>query len=408
MAKSKNKTTRKRWLWGILATNLGVLGYFKYHYFLTDNLSVLASNLGLNWQSSPADIILPIGISFYTFHSLSYCIDVYYRRFKPVRNWRDYALYVSFFPQLVAGPIVRWTEMQQQIETPRSTSLQSNTIGLSLIIWGLFTKVVLADSLLAPTANDIFSAPPPSQAYIAWLGALVFGSQIFCDFAGYSSCAIGSALLFSFRLPVNFLNPYCALGFSDFWRRWHISLSSWLRDYLYIPLGGNRKGTIKTYRNLVITMLLGGLWHGAAWTFIVWGLLHGLFLISERLVQTVTPSKIRKTAFTRLIARLITLSAVSYAWIWFRSPSLEFAQQMSATMFSFDSYATLPEFTSQQYMAIGATCLVVCYQWVMHNRTEADLFSRTPAIISGAIAGILLAAIITSPGDSHAFIYFQF
>ena len=254
---------RRAWLAAPIGINLLVLGYFKYIGFLADNLSALLASTGLRLATPEHSIILPIGISFYTFHSLSYCIDVYRRKFPPTRNWRDYALYVAFFPQLVAGPIVRWTFMRDQIQQARRTSVSMLGTGVALMLIGLFQKVVLADSLFAPVADQVFSAGQTLSATQAWIGTAAFSGQIFCDFAGYSTCAIGAARAFGFRLPLNFLNPYAALGLSDFWRRWHISLSTWLRDYLYIPLGGSRVGRARRNLNLMLTMGLGGFWHGA-------------------------------------------------------------------------------------------------------------------------------------------------
>ena len=313
---------RRAWLAATVCINLLVLGYFKYIGFLADNLNTLLASAGLRVLAPEHSIVLPIGISFYTFHSLSYCIDVYRRKFPPTHRWRDYALYVAFFPQLVAGPIVRWTFMREQIEHPRHLGVSGLGTGIALMLIGLFQKVVLADSLFAPVADQVFSADQAVGVAQAWIGTAAFSGQIFCDFAGYSTCAIGAALAFGFRLPLNFLNPYAALGLSDFWRRWHISLSTWLRDYLYIPLGGNRGSALRTARNLMLTMLLGGLWHGAGWTFIIWGALHGAYLLVERMLRTALPATGRAARLLALPGAIATLLAVMYAWVWFRAGSL--------------------------------------------------------------------------------------
>ena len=258
-------SARKTWISITLVVNLGVLALFKYNQFALDNLAAALALLGVQYVPPRFDIVLPIGISFYTFHSLSYCIDIYRRKFAPTRSWRDYALYVAFFPQLVAGPITRFTQMRPQIESPRGTTRDGLSLACALLILGLFEKSVLADSIFAPVADAFFNGVDKNGIAASWSGVLAFAGQIFCDFAGYSTCAIGTALAFGFELPTNFRFPYAAVGFSDFWRRWHISLSTWLRDYLYISLGGNRRGEFRTYVNLMSTMLIGGLWHGAAW-----------------------------------------------------------------------------------------------------------------------------------------------
>ena len=242
--------------------------------------------LGVDFHPATPNIILPIGISFYTFETICYTIDVYLGRCKPFASFLDYALFVTFFPHLVAGPIVRAHEIVPQFEraAPRDAHTRSAS-GLFLMRLGLFEKIVLAD--IAPGAGrrtTCSARTQPLGALDAWVGILAFSGQIFCDFAGYSTCAIGAALCFGFSLPDNFRFPYAAIGFSDFWRRWHISLSRWLRDYLYIPLGGNRNGEVRTHVNLMLTMLIGGLWHGASWTFVIWGGLHGFYLVVERLL----------------------------------------------------------------------------------------------------------------------------
>jgi len=283
MVRAKHERTRKAWMLASVIVNLGMLGYFKYGGFLLNNFVELMGTLGVVYQPPKWDIVLPVGISFYTFATLSYTLDVYLRRSKPAKHFLDYALFVTFFPHLVAGPIMRPTELVPQFEQkPRITAHQIY-FGLGLMTLGLFQKVVLADGFLAPVVEKVFDAREGVPTMLdAWTATLAFSGQIFCDFAGYSSTAIGVALCLGFAMPDNFRFPYAAVGFSDFWRRWHITLSSWLRDYLYIPLGGNRHGQARTYTALMGTMLLGGLWHGAAWTFVAWGGLHGTYLAVER------------------------------------------------------------------------------------------------------------------------------
>ena len=265
-----------------LVANFGLLGYFKYGTFLLENFLAVVRSLGWDLTLATPSIILPVGISFYTFQTLSYTLDVYRRKTTPADSFLDYALYVTFFPQLVAGPIIRAVDFLPQCRRPKSFHGQAIGWGLCLMLLGLFEKMAVADGLLAPIAEAVYDSPAHLDFVSAWCGTFAFAGQIFLDFAGYSLCAIGAALCLGFGIQDNFRFPYAAAGFSDFWRRWHISLSSWLKDYLYIPLGGNRHGWFRTFASLMITMLLGGLWHGASWTFVVWGGLHGFYLAVER------------------------------------------------------------------------------------------------------------------------------
>jgi D-alanyl-lipoteichoic acid acyltransferase DltB (MBOAT superfamily) len=290
MVATPSQGRRRAFLILSLLSNLGLLGFFKYGDFLQHNAAALLDLVGISYQPLAWSIVLPAGISFYTFQSLSYTIDIYRRTCRPAKTFLDFALFVSFFPQLVAGPIVRAKDFLPQLETPHQASRDQFTWGLLLLIFGLFQKVVLADALLAPVVVATYDIHASLSTLDAWTGTLAFTGQIFFDFAGYSTCAIGAAMCFGFALPDNFRHPYAAAGFSDFWQRWHISLSSWLRDYLYIPLGGNRKGRPRTYANLFMTMLLGGIWHGADWRFVIWGGLHALFLCLERAIVAVWPS----------------------------------------------------------------------------------------------------------------------
>ncbi|MBS0486734.1 MAG: MBOAT family protein [Proteobacteria bacterium] len=396
---------RKRWIVLTLVVNLGVLGIFKYHAFLLDNLAAVFALVGVRYVPAPMDIILPIGISFYTFHSLSYCLDIYRGKFAPTRNWRDYALYVAFFPQLVAGPITRFTQMREQIENPRRTTREGMAWGCALLVLGLFEKCVLADTVFAPVADAFFNAVDGASAAAAWSGTLAFCGQIFCDFAGYSTCAIGTALALGFVLPTNFRYPYAAVGFSDFWRRWHISLSTWLRDYLYVSLGGNRRGAWRTYVNLMLTMLIGGLWHGAAWTFVIWGGLHGVYLAVERFVrERLWPQGVVASAPLRFAYGLLTLLLVTLAWIWFRAADAGTAWQATTRL-----VATSAEGPStEQWLAIAAFVVVTAVHWLMRERDLKSESARIPAPLLGVLLGAMLALIVLSPGDNHAFIYFQF
>ncbi len=394
-----------------IVSNLSILIFFKYVMFFFAIVQDFLAFFAITMPEFEASIILPLGISFYTFHSLSYCIDVYRGKFTATRNWRDYALYVSFFPQLVAGPIVRWTFMREQIETPRRSTLQGVVVGVALMLLGMFEKIVLSDSVFAPIANQLFATADVNSAQ-AWVATAAFSGQIFCDFAGYSTCAIGAALALGFRLPLNFRYPYAAIGFSDFWQRWHISLSTWLRDYLYIPLGGNRGSAVFTYRNLMLTMLIGGLWHGAAWNFVIWGALHGSLLIGERWVKQLlsTLPDLKPLQWLKaLCGWLLTLLLVMFAWAWFRVTTLEQGMAWTLKLFNVPALlesasSVLPEFA---FVLACFAVLVATHVLFKHINLET-LLSKIPLTVLALMMAVLAACIIISPGDSNAFIYFQF
>lgn len=408
MDASRTLRGRRYWLWAILLINLGFLGYFKYSHFVLRNTNTVLAMMGFEPTSASLDLILPIGISFYTFHSLSYCIDIYRRRFAVVRNWRDYALYVSFFPQLVAGPIVRWSEMQSQIERPRKMSMAWIGLGCCLMVVGLFEKIVLADNLFAPVADSFYNNPGHGDGLQAWVATLAFSGQIFSDFAGYTTCALGAALVLGFRLPVNFRAPYAAEGFSDFWRRWHISLSTWLRDYLYVSLGGNRVGRWLTYRNLMLTMLLGGLWHGAAWTFVIWGGLHGLYLVIERWLRGPNAQPL-SGLWPRVGYRLLTFALVVLAWVWFRSAGYAQGWQVTTMMLDMTAISNWHwSLSGGQGLALGGVLLLLAVQWRWRERELGALLMGLPGWLLGGVMAFMLACIALSSGDGNAFIYFQF
>ena len=306
-----------------VAVDLLVLGIWKYTGFATSAIDSFTSAFGLG-DTKVVSLALPIGISFFTFHHLSYVIDVHRGLRPPMRNPLTFATYIAMFPQLIAGPIVRYHEIADQLREQRHNKLADFAEGFPRFAWGLFKKVVIADTL-APMADAAFATPDPSTL-TAWIGALAYTGQIYFDFSGYSDMAIGLGNMFGLRLPENFNRPYSAVSVTDFWRRWHMSLSRWFRDYLYVPLGGNRGGTVKTYRNLVIVFLLTGLWHGAAWTFVVWGCYHGAWLIIER------STGLAKS--TRLVVprRAITFVIVIIGWVVFRSGSLPEAGRMLSAM----------------------------------------------------------------------------
>ena len=315
--------SRRRIIFGIsLVVNLGILGFFKYFNFFAESASRLLGSVGLNASGPTLKILLPVGISFYTFHGISYTFDVYRRKIRPARSLVDFALFIAFFPQLIAGPIGRaqWQLPQFEMERQRPSPEQMRA-GIHLLFIGLFRKVVIADSL-APFVDGAFNQASGGSWITLLAGVWAFALQIYGDFSGYSDMARGSARLLGIELPENFNQPYLSRNITDFWRTWHVSLSSWLRDYLYIPLGGNRGTAATTARNIMITMLLGGLWHGAAWTFVVWGALHGMFLIAHRPVRDLTPKE-PTGPFRRkdILPALGTFHMVCLGWIFFRAES---------------------------------------------------------------------------------------
>ena len=405
-----------------LCGNLGVLGFFKYFDFFAASFAQLLASLGLGGEPGVLGVILPVGISFYTFQTLAYTIDVYRGKIEPSRDLLTVALYVSFFPQLVAGPIERPGRLLRQFERPRRVDASKIASGAFLILLGLFKKMAIADAV-AHRVNVVFSGAADASWVVLLEGAWLFSLQIYCDFSGYSDIARGTARLFGIDLMRNFNQPYLAANITDFWRRWHISLSSWLRDYLYIPLGGNRKGIVTTYRNLLLTMILGGLWHGANWTFVVWGALHGVYLAAHKLilegrgrVSTAEPTEGISTARLTL-KRLATFHLVTAALIVFRAPTAASAWQYLAGIASFrggvgavlrDPYGTLSLLRRTATVAFyGLLVLAVDLPQHRSGRHEAIRAWRRP-IRGAAYAGMVLLMILLQPDNETPFIYFQF
>ncbi|HEV8695739.1 MAG TPA: MBOAT family O-acyltransferase [Lysobacter sp.] len=401
---------RKAWLVVSLVVNLGCLAFFKYGKFLLENWQALMSAIGVQYTPPEWNILLPVGISFYTFHSMSYTLDIYWRRVEPIPKLFDFALFVAFFTQLVAGPILRTSDLVPQFERPRTATRDQLCWGLALMTLGLFEKVVIADGAFAPAADMAFGSESPLGALDAWIGTLAFSGQIFCDFAGYSTIAVGAALCLGFNIPNNFNSPYGAIGFSDFWRRWHISLSTWLRDYLYIPLGGNRKGEGMTYRNLMMTMLLGGLWHGANWTFVVWGGLHGLFLAAERWIKQVTARWNLSTGLMfKLALTLVTFTLINVTWVFFRAKSLSSAMSILGSMVGLHGEAApvLPTVKIlETLICIGGLFYA---HWYMRNRQLEEVVARAQrSLVLPAAWACMAFAVVITQGAGDAFIYFQF
>ena len=414
VAKAMHRTEAKGRRRGLLAlsliANLGILGYFKYGTFLLENFTALMAAMGLDYQPAAPSIILPVGISFYTFQTMAYSLDVYLKRAAPTKSFLDFALFVTFFPQLVAGPIVRPGHLIPQFAEPKRATGNQMTWGLALMTLGLFEKVVMADGMFAPAVDAVYGAGGPVHSLDAWLGTLAFSGQIFCDVAGYSTTAIGGALCLGFHLPNNFRFPYAAIGFSDFWRRWHISLSTWLRDYLYIPLGGNRKGARRTYMNLALTMLLGGLWHGAAWTFVVWGGLHGLYLMIERAVRGGSPDTTERVMSLpkKIGLVLLTYLAIDLTWVFFRAQDFSSAWMILRSMAGLNT-GTVPVLPTIHILqaSIGIAALLVV-QFLMRDRTLEGVTAKTPKWLFGTIWAALLFVLIITQGGGSSFIYFQF
>jgi alginate O-acetyltransferase complex protein AlgI len=350
-----------------------------------------------------------VGISFYTFHSLSYTLDIYRGVLRPTKSLRDFILAVSFFPQLVAGPIVRAGDFLPQLLHPPRLKNGQFLWGLALMTLGLFQKIVLADTMLSGPADRVFTYSGPLVALDSWAGVLAFAGQIFFDFAGYSLCAIGAALTLGFHLKDNFRFPYAAIGFSDFWRRWHISLSTFLRDYLYIPLGGNQVRPVRAALNLVIVMFIGGLWHGAAWTFVVWGLLHGSYLVIERVFRVSFEHKPwASTLPVRVLAGFATYAAVCIAWVFFRASDFTIASRMLGGMFGQHPYGDAILSTRELLQIGSVTAGLIVMHWVMRDNTFETAVMRLPPWTIAAMGSAMICAIILTQGSSNAFIYFQF
>ncbi len=406
LATEENKRKRVLWLVLSMVVNLGFLTFFKYRDFLLDNFTTVVNSYGYGYQSKPLDIILPMGISFYTFQTMSYTIDMYLKRTERAKTFLDFALYVTFFPQLVAGPIVRAQDLITQFYEEKRATIHQFIWGLFLLTLGLFQKVVMADTLLSDTVDKVYGADKILNFWDAWMGTLAFSGQIFFDFAGYSTCAIGIALLLGIVLPDNFKYPYGSLGFSDLWKRWHITLSSWLRDYLYIPLGGNRHGVVRLYAALMLTMLLGGLWHGAAWTFIVWGGLHGTYLILERLQRQYLPFKI--TAWNGIFLAFTTFTCVNITWVFFRAREFKTAWNMIGSMFYLnpDGAKVLANFDILK-VGIIIGLLFICH-WFMRNTSVEAVSKKVSPITLGVIWASMFFLIAIAQGSGEQFIYFQF
>jgi len=402
---------RKLFLTVSVCMNLGILGFFKYFDFFLENFKALLVSLGVQANLETLGIILPVGISFYTFQTMSYTIDIYRRELEPTRKFFDFALFVSFFPQLVAGPIERAKHLLPQILGPRIVTLDKIHQGAYLILWGLFMKMFVADNL-AKLVDPVFAAETPRSGVEVLLALYAFAFQIFCDFAGYSEIARGLAKCLGIDLMVNFNLPYFATNPSDFWRRWHISLSLWLRDYLYIPLGGSRHGTFMTYRNLSLTMLLGGLWHGAAWTFVFWGAYQGVLLVVHRLAKPFLDGlpEIRNQVWRTLwwfVKVAVFFQFVCIGWLLFRAQSMHQVGQMLHSIF-FDFHLEGFDFVRMvRKMAIYLSVLIPI-NFVQYQRRDLLAPYRWRSALLAVFQAVLLYLLIFHTSSEREFIYFEF
>lgn len=402
--KSKNKSIKLTFMWLSIAISLSILGYFKYANFFLWNWNQMVQG---NFQ--PLDIILPVGISFYTFQSISYIVDVYKQKIKPTKTWLEYLFYLSFFPALVAGPIVRADYFLPQIEAKRKITGVQIWGGLWLIIIGIIKKAIIADYI--SQYNDlIFNDPALYTGVQTLMGILGYTMQIYCDFSGYSDMAIGLALIMGFRLGINFDSPYQSRNLSEFWHRWHISLSSWLKDYVYIPLGGNRKGTIRTYINNFLTMLIGGLWHGAAWKFIFWGAMHGIGLAVHKACKPIL-IKIPDNFITIFISWIITFIYVSVLWVFFRAADFSDSILIIKNVFTDFNWAQLPQFfEARMTWCIMMTALTV-FHFIPQKITDKlqIIFIKSPWVVKFIIFITVVQLVIEFMSEEVApFIYFQF
>lgn len=424
--KTQDITKRKILLAISLTGNLTLLGFFKYADFAIAQFNILGNYINLADDIPFLNLALPIGISFYTFQTISYTVDIYRKQLEPSKSLREFALFVSFFPQLVAGPIVRAKQFLPQLreklenfETGRRVRLiqiqHSNLkLGITLMVFGFFKKMFFADNI-APLVNLIFANPMDANSFEIWLGTIAFAIQIYGDFSGYSDIAIGAALILGFNIPINFNKPYFAISPSDFWRRWHISLSSWLRDYLYIPLGGNKKSSGRTYLNLFTVMFLGGLWHGASWNFVIWGMLHGSYLAIHKVIQNAFPGlsihPFFKSKIGKILSILMTQYLIFFTWIPFRVGNFE---HMIYSMQKFLIIDLQFENTMQVILSNKFPILLIILFLILHF-----ISYKKPGLVQ-TVSGfrlrywiifliiILTAIVFFFDGNPEDFIYFRF
>ncbi|MBN2417649.1 MBOAT family protein [bacterium] len=417
MGRREKRNKRTVYLVISLIANLSVLVGFKYFNFISASLGDLFNILHVSWQTPTLKILLPVGISFYTFQTLSYTIDVYRGQREPERHMGIFAVYVSFFPQLVAGPIERSVHLMPQFYKENHFDYQRVTDGLKLMAWGFFKKVVVADRLAA-YVNHVYASPSDYTGLPIWIATYFFAFQIYCDFSGYSDIAIGTAQVMGYSLMENFRRPYFSKSIGEFWSRWHISLSTWFKDYLYIPLGGNRVSKLKTNRNLLIVFLVSGLWHGANWTFVLWGALHGLYLVVSRLTTGIrsrflAAMGIEKGSFFHKVLQIfITFHLVFFSWIFFRADSISDALILLRNMFIFNEFQVIlyPVITRSGFItAVAVILLMEAVQLLQRGGSVRAILAKQPAWIRwpvyyAAVFIVLFLGVL----NEQAFIYFQF
>lgn len=423
----KKRSLTKLWVVLSLVLNLGILFFFKYFDFAVENINSLLTALGRKAVKPAFDVLLPVGISFYIFQALSYTMDVYRGDVRVEKNFFKYAVFVSFFPQLVAGPIERSSHLLTQFDTPKSFSYDRVRDGLLMMLWGFFQKLVIADRA-AIAVNEVFNACEYYSGFTVALAAVLFAVQIYGDFAGYSCIAIGAGQVMGFDLMKNFNQPYFAVSITDFWRRWHISLSTWFRDYLYIPLGGNRKGTARKYVNQLIVMLVSGLWHGAAWTYVIWGGLNGMMQVLGGMTHKARKNLRAKlgvrenTLSTRLAQMLVTFVLIDLTWIFFRANTVSDAFHILGSLFRgwdakvlVDGSLLLLGLNATEWCCLGIGIVVLiavgvmkeCGMSIRESLSRQQLWFRWLVYLTAVFSVLLLG--VYGPGyDASAFIYFQF
>jgi alginate O-acetyltransferase complex protein AlgI len=414
MSEAATRNRKRFWFWLSISVNLGFLGVFKYYNFFAASFADAVAQLGLYVNPWTLKVILPVGISFYTFHGLSYVIDIYNNKIKAEKNFIDYSVFVSFFPLLVAGPIERATHLLPQIKEKRTFDYTKAVDGLRQILWGLFKKIVIADQC-AEYANIIFDNSSDYSGSTLLLGAVLFAFQIYGDFSGYSDIALGTARLFGIDLLRNFAFPYFSRDIAEFWRRWHISLSSWFRDYLYIPLGGSKGGTWMKVRNTFIIFLVSGFWHGANWTFIIWGFLNALYIMPSIIFRTnrnnldIAAQGKYFPNFKEVLSIVLTFSLTVFAWIFFRAENLGHALHFVKEIFS-NSLFTIPTVKTKILFLVPFLFLFLVIEWIGREQQFAieKITLNKPRLVRWSFYLIITMMIFLFQGEEQAFIYFQF
>ena len=402
---ARETTARKRWLVLAIVINIGILAYFKYTGFMVDSFISLSNGLGMSFSRVTLEITLPVGISFYIFQSLSYSLDIYRKQLTPDHSLLDFATFVAFFPQLVAGPIVRAKEFLYQLEAERKFCASDFEQGLIRFLTGLFKKVFIADNLAVYLVDPVFSSPGTYSSSILWLAMFAYAIQIYADFSGYSNMAIGCAKMLGFKLPENFNYPYLAVNFSDFWKRWHTTMSRFFRDYVYIALGGNRKGEVRTIVNLAITTSVSGLWHGASWTFVSWGILHGVYIAINHQINGIKV-KMNRRLFI-LLGWLATQLSVCFAWILFRSSDFSTAWLYLSRLFNTSGSGSTIELPFILLLCFVFFIVDHAFGYCKEYRITKES-DRNSFFMPGVYVAMILLLYHGQVEQANPFIYFQF